>query len=147
MRMNDQHCRNRRWGLNTAGTKPPHWTQRRGSHPQNLLQQQFSEGFGALTAAVVNTYIYWSVTPCSPVKVNRRFEWICRFHLQGTIISHARKQCDSWWQAEQLYDVSCLLYSSALKMEAKSSSERFYVQRTTRLTSKITELFYATRIS
>jgi hypothetical protein len=34
--------------------------------------------------------ISWDITPCSPLKVNRRFEGKYRFHLQGRKISRAR---------------------------------------------------------
>jgi hypothetical protein len=28
-------------------------------------------------------FIFWDITPCSPTKINRHFEGICRLHLQG----------------------------------------------------------------
>jgi hypothetical protein len=34
--------------------------------------------------------IFWAVTPCSPLKVNRRFGGTYRLHLQGWRISRAR---------------------------------------------------------
>jgi hypothetical protein len=31
-------------------------------------------GFEVLTAVVMKSTIFWDITPCSPLKVNRRFE-------------------------------------------------------------------------
>jgi hypothetical protein len=39
-------------------------------------------GFEVLTA-VVKISIFWDITPYSPLKVNGRFEEICRLHFQG----------------------------------------------------------------
>jgi hypothetical protein len=36
------------------------------------------------------SYVFWDITPCSPLKVNRRLRRICRLHLQGWRISQAR---------------------------------------------------------
>jgi hypothetical protein len=33
----------------------------------------FSSGFEVLTAVVMKYTIFWDITPCSPLKVNRRF--------------------------------------------------------------------------
>jgi hypothetical protein len=41
------------------------------------------QGFEVLTAVVMKSTIFWDITPCSPVKVNRRFGRIYRLHLQG----------------------------------------------------------------
>jgi hypothetical protein len=30
-------------------------------------------GFEVLTAVVMKSYIFWDITPCIPLKVNRRF--------------------------------------------------------------------------
>jgi hypothetical protein len=38
---------------------------------------------------------FWDITPCSPLKFNRRFGRTCRLHLQGRKISQARNQRDS----------------------------------------------------
>jgi hypothetical protein len=39
--------------------------------------------------------IFWYITPCSPLKGNRRFGGTYRLHLQGRIISQARNQCEA----------------------------------------------------
>jgi hypothetical protein len=44
--------------------------------------------------------IFWDVTSCSPLKVNRRFGKIFRLHLQGRKISRAGNQQESRWQEE-----------------------------------------------
>jgi hypothetical protein len=64
--------------------------------------------------------IFRDITPCSPLKVNPRFEGTYRLHLQGRRTCLARNQRESRWQAE-------------LCLEAKCSSETSVnFQRTTR---------------
>jgi hypothetical protein len=38
-------------------------------------------GSEVLAAVVMNNSIFWDVTPCSPLKVNRRFEGIPKLHV------------------------------------------------------------------
>jgi hypothetical protein len=81
-------------------------------------------GFEVLTVVVKST-IFWDITPCSPLNVNRRFGETYRLHFQGRRISWARNQRESplLWST----------YSSTLKMEAICSSETSAdIQRTTR---------------
>jgi hypothetical protein len=74
--------------------------------------------------------IFWDKTPCSPLKVNRRFGGIYRLHLEDRRISQVRNNCESRWQAERAYSVllpaltvvSCSDYSN-LKMEGICSCE------------------------
>jgi hypothetical protein len=40
-------------------------------------------GFEILTAVVVKNTIFWDITPCIPLSVNRRFGGTYRLHLQG----------------------------------------------------------------
>jgi hypothetical protein len=40
--------------------------------------------------ADLKSSIFWDITPCSPLKVNRRFGGTCRLHIQGRRISQAR---------------------------------------------------------
>jgi hypothetical protein len=40
-------------------------------------------GFEVFTAVVMNSIIFWDMTPCSPLSFNRRFGRKYRFHLQG----------------------------------------------------------------
>jgi hypothetical protein len=44
--------------------------------------------------------IYWDMTPCSPLNVNRRFGATYRLHLQGRRISRARNQRESRSQVD-----------------------------------------------
>jgi hypothetical protein len=62
---------------------------------------------------------YWNITPCSPLKVNRRFEVTCRLHL------HGRRLCQikAALLATYFMLVSCLSHSSTLNTEATCSSE------------------------
>jgi hypothetical protein len=50
--------------------------------------------------------------PCSPLKVNQRFDGTCRLRLQSRRIN----------QAAYYVLASCLAYSSTVKMEATCSS-------------------------
>jgi hypothetical protein len=69
----------------------------------------------------IKSSIFWDISQCGPLKVNRRFGGICRFHFQGRRISQARKHRDT-----------LLNYSLMLKMEATCSPEKSVdFQRTT----------------
>jgi hypothetical protein len=46
--------------------------------------------------------IFWEITPCGPLKVNRRFVRTYRLHLQGLWVSRARNQRESRWQADAI---------------------------------------------
>jgi hypothetical protein len=59
-------------------------------------------GFDVLTAVVMKTFISLDVTSCSLVEVNRRYKLVACLTL-----------------------VSCLDYSSVIKMEATNFSETF----------------------
>jgi hypothetical protein len=50
--------------------------------------------FEVLTAVVMKSTIFWDITPCSPLSVNRRFGGTCRTHLQGQkmLVRWARNQ-------------------------------------------------------
>jgi hypothetical protein len=43
----------------------------------------------------MKTTIFWDMTPCSPLKINRRFGGAYRLHLQVRRISRARNQRES----------------------------------------------------
>jgi hypothetical protein len=47
------------------------------------------------TAVIMKSSISWDITPCSPLKVCRRFGRTCRLHLQGRRMSRARNQSES----------------------------------------------------
>jgi hypothetical protein len=51
-----------------------------------------SVGFQVLTAVVMKNTLFWNITPCSPLKANRRFGGTCRLSLQGRRIIQARNQ-------------------------------------------------------
>jgi hypothetical protein len=42
--------------------------------------------------SVVEKFVFWDITPCSPLEVKRLFGGICRPYLQGRRISKARNQ-------------------------------------------------------
>jgi hypothetical protein len=47
-------------------------------------------GFKVLTAVVMESTIFWDITPCSPLKINRRLGGKCRLRLQGRRISRGK---------------------------------------------------------
>jgi hypothetical protein len=49
------------------------------------------------SANLYKSIIFWDITSCSPLSVNRRFGGTYRFHLQGRKISSARNQRASRW--------------------------------------------------
>jgi hypothetical protein len=62
--------------------------------------------------------IFWDITPCSPLRFNRRFGGTYRLHLQGGRISLARNQLESWWHAERkLTEVSEEHIASIFRVE------------------------------
>jgi hypothetical protein len=52
----------------------------------------YDVGFEVLTDVVLKSTIFWNITPCNTLSVNRRFGGTCRLHLQGGKISQARNQ-------------------------------------------------------
>jgi hypothetical protein len=52
-----------------------------------LVSPYLLVGFEVLISVVIKSSIFLDMTPCSPLKVNRRFWWTWRFHLQGRRIS------------------------------------------------------------
>jgi hypothetical protein len=56
-------------------------------------------GFQVLTTVITKSSIFWDITPCSPLKVNRPFGVTYCLHLQGRRISWARNQSErkSWF--------------------------------------------------
>jgi hypothetical protein len=84
------------------------------------------------TVNTLKNSVFWDITPCSPSKINWRFGEICRLHRQSRRISQAIKQRESLF-ATCFTLVSCLSYSSTLKMEVTCSSETSVdFRRTTR---------------
>jgi hypothetical protein len=81
-------------------------------------------GFRVLTAVVMKSSIFWDITPCSPLKVNRRFGGTCRLHLQDRRISRERNQ-------KPCYLLFCSAYSSSLRMATCSSETSVDFQRAT----------------
>jgi hypothetical protein len=74
-------------------------------------------GFEVFTAVVVKSFIFWDMTPCSPLIFNRRFGRTYHLHLQGRRISQAALPATCFTL------VSSLNCSLILKMEAIYSSE------------------------
>jgi hypothetical protein len=65
--------------------------------------------FEVLTVVVIKSTIFWDITPCSPLRVNRRFGGTYRLHLQCRKTSRAWNQSESRWQAELCFHAGFLL--------------------------------------
>jgi hypothetical protein len=63
---------------------------------------------------IKKSYIFWDITPCSPLKFNRRFRETCRLHLQGPRKNQAINQPEAGIKHSN---------PSTLKMEMTCSSE------------------------
>jgi hypothetical protein len=63
-------------------------------------RMQWIVWFEVLTAVVMKSTIFWDITPCSPLSVNRRFGGTCRLLFQGRRIRRVRNQRESRCQAE-----------------------------------------------
>jgi hypothetical protein len=78
----------------------------------------FLAGFKVLTAVAIKSSVFWAITLCSPVKVNKCFGGTYPLHLQGWRV---RRKTE--WSCQQLSAcfmlVSCLQYRSKLKTEAE----------------------------
>jgi hypothetical protein len=61
-------------------------------------------GFEVLTAVVMKSSMFWDITPCNPLEINRRFGGTF-LHLQGRRMSQARNYPSGFTQ------ISCLLFS------------------------------------
>jgi hypothetical protein len=56
---------------------------------KNVLKTRFK------IRSKINNPVFWDTTPCSPLKVNRRFGETCRLQLQSRRISEGRNQPSS----------------------------------------------------
>jgi hypothetical protein len=70
--------------------------------------------FEVLTAVVMKSTIFWDITPCSALKVNRRLGGTYHLHLQGRRIRSACHLLLQWFLARLIF--------WTLKMEAICSS-------------------------
>jgi hypothetical protein len=71
-------------------------------------------GFPDVVTVVMKSYIFWDMTPCTPVKVNRRFGGIYHLHLEGRRISQARNWHVAGSQQRATLLVACYLLVSCL---------------------------------
>jgi hypothetical protein len=70
--------------------------------------------------------VFWDITLCSPLKVNRRFGGTYRLHLQGRGISRARNQRESRRKAETLkMEVTC---SSETSVDFQRTTQRYIAE-------------------
>jgi hypothetical protein len=100
--------------------------------------------FEVLTAVVMKSTIIWDITPCSPLRVNRRLGGAYRLHLQGRRINRARNHRESSWQADRglffdLEDVGHMLlrnvgwhltdYTTLYPRRYSSTYKQFFTKR------------------
>jgi hypothetical protein len=75
-------------------------------------------GFEVLTELVMKSSIFWDITPCILLKVNRRFDATCSLHRQSQGTSRVRNQSELKQSLLTAFTLaSCTAYSSTLKME------------------------------
>jgi hypothetical protein len=72
----------------------------------------------------LKNYVFWNITPCNLLKVNRRFRGTCRLHLQGRGISQTIHQhevsfclfhsytCTILWSNTEVLKLWCVSYVS-----------------------------------
>jgi hypothetical protein len=77
---------------------------------------QYNQCVTFIRFSLMMSSVFWNISPCHPLKVNRRFVRTSRFHIQDRRISQARCQ-------RVCHLFSWLVYFSTLKMEPTYSSE------------------------
>jgi hypothetical protein len=83
-------------------------------------------GSEVLTAVAMKSSVAWSITPCRPLKVNRRFGRTYRLHHHGRRIKQARNPHQTNRRsllATFFIPIYCLAYFSTMMMKATCSSE------------------------
>jgi hypothetical protein len=112
------------------------WGQSLGTSAENVANYHIDcVGSEVLTAVVMKSYIFWDITPCSPLKVNLRFVEECRLHLHGRRVNQAINQNEkqrarlSWHSNSKktiLHTLSFLHNDSQLMTETCSSHVTTY---------------------
>jgi hypothetical protein len=64
---------------------------------------------GCKTVPIKKGRIFCDITPCSPLKVNRRLRKTSCFHIQGRIIGQTRNQCVSMCQERLSQEIELFL--------------------------------------
>jgi hypothetical protein len=62
------------------------------------------ENFKKYAGTLLNSSIFWNITPCSPLKTNRRFWGTCRLQLQDRRVSQARNQHEAGSKQSLFFD-------------------------------------------
>jgi hypothetical protein len=81
-----------------------HYKKRKIALPQQRLHIRFE----VFTAVVMKSIVFWDMTPCSPLSVNRRFGRTYRSHLQGRRNKFNKKPASK--QVASYLLVSCWTY-------------------------------------
>jgi hypothetical protein len=103
-------------------------------------------GYKVLTAIVMNSAIFWDITPCSSLKFNLRFGGKYCLHLQDWRINQVWNQRETRLQAEQAladcFQAGFLLglffeqkigviYSSEISVDFQRSTRRYIPEDST----------------
>jgi hypothetical protein len=118
---------------NSSKREKSSWLEFRWSYYSQWLTEKWLTKYESeiKDTVALKSFIFWDTMPCSPLRVNRYFGGQCLLRLQGRRISQARNQygagsiqglqiCSDFYL---LHSSFCLIYYSALKTEAKCSSE------------------------
>jgi hypothetical protein len=65
-------------------------------HVQHIYVNKFDTPIShvEIQTSYKKSSVLWDIEPCSPLKVDGPFGVICRLHLHGRSISHARNQSE-----------------------------------------------------
>jgi hypothetical protein len=102
--------------------------------PKHKMAIVSETGLQVPTAVVMKSTIFWDITPCSPLKVNRHFGGKYRLNLQGRKNKPSKKPAWNQVASRDCFHAGFLLgLFSNLKMGGICSSEiSLDFQRTTR---------------
>jgi hypothetical protein len=102
--------------------------------------------FDVLTAVIMKKFIFWDITPCSPLKVKRRFGETYRIHCQGRRISQAKYErgnsaCHllSCWFRPPKMDATC---SSETSVDFKQTTWRYIPRDRTLQEPLLLDIFF-----
>jgi hypothetical protein len=112
------------------------WPEKMYSKVKTMMKGINCVGFEVLTAVVKKSTIFWDITPCSPLSVNRRLGGTYCLHLQGkknnvrgdkliskSEVSWVMRPNGAQKSIHSLLLASCLACSPTLKMEANIFSK------------------------
>jgi hypothetical protein len=85
---------------------------------------KYCVGFEVLTAVVMKSTVFWDITPCSPLSVDRRFGETSP-PSSASNIKRTRNQGEGRWQAEFCLPPAFMLASSANFFDPEDGGDMF----------------------